>query len=234
MIRVILFDIDGTLMHSGGAGRMAMVQAFEEVFGIPDAFDGIGMSGKTDPQILNEAFEKHGLTGDPVKNEQFKHRYFELLQENIRMDLPLKRVFPGVKELLERLHREKEVLVGLLTGNWEQGARIKLGYFGLWDYFPFGAFGDDSMDRNELLPFAIRRAERLLDARGRPAPIAPKRAVVIGDTPSDVRCAKVHGAKAVAVATGSYSKAQLESAGADLVLENLEKPAKILDWIWQV
>ncbi len=228
MSRVVLFDIDGTILLSGGAGKRGMEQAFEEIFGVPDAFANIPMSGKTDPQILQEAFREHGISATHEQVEQFKKRYFELLEQNIRKDLPNKGVFPGVKELLLRLKGMDDVHVGLLTGNWRRGAEIKLGYFGLWDYFEFGAFGDDSIDRNELLPFALERFHKMKKTHPE---VGPERVVVIGDTPNDIRCAHVHGARAVAVATGHYSVEELAAKGADLTLKNLENPDIIIDWI---
>jgi phosphoglycolate phosphatase-like HAD superfamily hydrolase len=125
-------------------------------------------------------------------------------------------VLPGVEALLDEFESQPVVSVGLLTGNFEAGARIKLGHFDLWDRFPFGAFGDDHDDRNALVPIALARAR----AAG-VAETAPDRVVVIGDTPLDIACAHAHGARAVAVATGSYSADQLRAAGADLVVDTL-------------
>ena len=206
-----------------------MEQAFEEVFGISGAFKGITMSGKTDPQILQEALAKHRLSAAPEQVERFRSRYFELLSRNIQRDLPNKQVFPGVKHLLQTLQDRPEIHLGLLTGNWKEGARIKLGHFGLWDFFEFGAFGDDSIDRNELLPFALRRFHEMrgdLDRR-----LGPEQVVVIGDTPNDVQCAHVHGARAIAVATGRYDREELAAGGADLVVTDLRDTRSLLNWI---
>jgi phosphoglycolate phosphatase-like HAD superfamily hydrolase len=125
-------------------------------------------------------------------------------------------VLPGVEALLEELESQPGVSVGLLTGNFEAGARIKLGHFDLWKRFPFGAFGDDHDDRNALVPVALASAR---DAGVEAA--SPDRVVVIGDTPLDIACARAHGARAVAVATGSYSSDELQAAGADVVVPTL-------------
>ncbi len=225
-MKIFLFDIDGTLLHSGGAGKEGMVAAFAEVFGIANGFDGIPMSGKTDPLILQQGLEKCGLQATSAQVAQFKSRYFEFLAQKIEQELPNKQVYPGVFKLLERLHTHPSVRVGLLTGNWRRGAEIKLRHFGIYHFFEFGAFGDDAVDRNELLPFALKRCQECLQ-KG----ITPGQVVVIGDTPSDIQCAQVHGAKVLAVATGKYSVSELHREGANWVVKNLADVEQILAWI---
>lgn len=225
-MKIVLFDIDGTLLHSGGAGKNAMVQTFEELFHIKDGFNGISMAGKTDPLIIRTAFEKHGITPAPDIVEKFKKRYFELLGKNIKLSYARKKIYPGVSELLAELDIHPEIKMGLLTGNWREGARIKLSYFNFYRYFSFGAFGSDSIDRNELLPIALKRCD-ICNGNG----LTEKDVVVIGDTPNDVQCAKVHGALSLAVATGTYSVADLYNSGADLALENLSDVQRITNWI---
>lgn len=223
-MKIVLFDIDGTILHSGGAGRLAMIQTFNELFNIPNGFDGISMAGKTDPLIIELALEKHNINAEDKEIEHFKNRYFELLSENISKDLPEKRIYPGVNELIKKLDGNPEIKLGLLTGNWERGAKIKLGHFDLNKYFSFGAYGSDSINRNDLLPIALKRCEEFNN-------IQPKNTVVIGDTPKDVECATVHGALSLAVATGSYSVQNLRDEGADWAVDNLTDHSKIIDWI---
>ncbi len=215
-MRVILFDIDGTLLHSGGAGKRGMTQAFAEVFGAPDGLANIQLGGKTDPQILEIALANHNVTTDRNGKDKFKERYFELLEVLIEQDLPGKGLYPGVEEVLSRLGDADDLKLGLLTGNWQRGAQLKLGHFDLRKYFGFGAFGDDAFDRDELLPFALDRCRR----DGELEPLADQ-TIVVGDTPSDVRCAQVHGAKALAVATGHFSFDELKASGANWIFEDL-------------
>ncbi len=135
----------------------------------------------------------------------------------------VKDVMPGIRELLDALQRRDDVALGLLTGNFIEGARIKLEYFDLWKYFPCGAFGGDSADRNDLVPVAIRRARE-----AGCADVEPPRVIVVGDTPNDVECARVVGATPVAVATGLYSVDQLRETGADIVFKDLSDTAAFL------
>ena len=225
-MKVVLFDIDGTILHSGGAGRLAMIQAFEEMFGISNGFDGISMAGNTDPLIIKMALEKHDIENVEEKIDQFKLKYFVLLSENIKRNLPEKRIYPGVEIILEEMLEHSDIILGLLTGNWNEGAKIKLGHFDLYKYFPFGAFGSDAFDRNDLLPIALDRCSLCKNIG-----ITAKDVIVIGDTPNDVKCAKVHGARALGVATGSFSKVFLKEVGADLAVQNLSDYKYILNWI---
>lgn len=224
-MKLILFDIDGTLLETGGAGTRSMDLAFEEVFAIPDAFEGIGMAGKTDIQIMKEGLRKWGLNSpapaDPRGGEnghvgrlcESYIRHLRVLIEN-----PRKRLKPFIRETLSSLSRMDGVQLGLLTGNLEAGARIKLGPFGLNEFFPFGAFGDDDEDRNKLLPIAAERFNRRNGKK-----IEYGECIVIGDTPRDVECAKVHGARSIAVATGPYPYESLLSSGADMTLRNISE-----------
>jgi phosphoglycolate phosphatase len=226
-MKPILFDIDGTLIHTGGAGRLAMIQAFEEIFGITNGFGGISMAGKTDPLIMQMAFNKHNIEASEQQINRFKRRYFELLAEYIKKDLPQKQIYAGVVELLENLHSNKQIILGLLTGNWIEGARTKLSYFQLNDYFKFGAYGSDSIDRNKLLPIALARCGECAKHN-----IKTEQVVVIGDTPHDIACAKVHGARALAVATGRHSVDVLKEKGADLAVQDLSDYRGIIRWIF--
>ncbi len=216
MTKLLLFDIDGTILNSGGAGKRAMVQAFEEVFGVKDGFRGIHMSGKTDPLILREALEQVGMPFEPNRAEDFKRRYFELLAVEIEKPNAFKKLMPGILELIRHLHGTDDVELGLLTGNWRRGAELKLGHFGLMDYFSVGAFGDDSEDRNQLLPFAL---ERFKKEHGQP--VEAKNVYVIGDTPRDVQSARPYGAKTVAIATGTYSIDDLRAEKPGFIFRDL-------------
>jgi phosphoglycolate phosphatase-like HAD superfamily hydrolase len=223
MTKVILFDIDGTLVLTGGAGVRAMGRAFEDVFSIPDAFANIPMPGRTDAGILTHAAVAHGIHTDSAELERFRSVYCAHLRDELHHPGPRKGVMPGVRSLLDTLTGRGDVYVALLTGNYEESARAKLEYFDLWRYFPCGAFGDDAPERTRLLPRALAR----IHACGGPA-VHPAESVVIGDTPLDVACAAASGARSLAVATGSYDADALRASGADVVLEDLADTEHVL------
>jgi phosphoglycolate phosphatase-like HAD superfamily hydrolase len=217
MHNLVLFDIDGTLVLTGGAGVRAMTRAFEEVVGHPRALEGIPVAGRTDWVILSDAVQRVGRDLDGVLFRRLREHYLARLREEI--ELPgrgVNAVMPGVRGLLDRLHARDDVWLGLLTGNFVEGARIKLEHFDLWKYFRCGAFGDDASDRNALVPFAVERARR----DGLPD-IAADRVLVVGDTPHDVACARAAGAIPIGVATGGYSVDDLRRSGADIVFDDL-------------
>ena len=218
-MRLILFDIDGTLIDSGGAGVRSLDLAFKKVFSVENAFHGISMAGKTDSQIIKEALAKHGLSMDGNMNALIEAYLFHLKQE-IRNDR--KHTKPGIFEILELLSPMKDIGLGLLTGNLEQGARIKLDAFHLNKYFPYGAFGSDDEDRNKLLPVAVRRFEELFEEKPR-----IEESIVIGDTPRDVECAHIYGAICIGVATGPYTFDELVEAKADYVVKDLSDPTNL-------
>lgn len=221
---LLLFDIDGTLLLSGGAGKRALNQAFEELFDVAGGFDGIPVAGRTDPLLFNDALARQGMTAAADQRARFHDRYCELLAETIRSPLPRKGLMPGVRELLAGLENRAGLRSALLTGNYARAARIKLEYFGLWQHFACGAYGDDAASRDELVPVAMTRARgRGIDIR------SPAQVVVIGDTPLDIRCARAAGAWSVAVATGPFDEAELQSHGADRVLPDLADTAGCID-----
>lgn len=222
---LLLFDIDGTLVLTGRAGVRAMVATFESLFGVADAFAGISMGGRTDSWLVSQAFTRAGVPDTPGNHARFRDGYVPRLAEEILLPgTGTKGVMPGVRALLEAARTHPGLHLALLTGNYRDAAVIKLGHFLLWDYFGWGAFSDDAADRNLLVPIArVRAAERgVPDA-------ACARVVVIGDTPHDVACAAVAGARSIAVATGGHSIEELVRAGADVVLDDLSDTARVLD-----
>ena len=217
MHNLVLFDIDGTLVLTGGAGLRAMTRAVETILGHPEALEGIPVAGRTDRIILTDVLRRIGHDLDEPLFQQLRAQYVAFLSEEIH--LPghgVKAVMPGVRPLLDRLRHREDVWLGLLTGNFVEGARIKLEHFDLWKYFRGGAFGDDAADRNALVPFAVARARE----EGLPE-IPADRVLVVGDTPHDIACARAVGAVPVAVATGGYTVAELRGSGADIVFEDL-------------
>src|SRR5262249_12539808 len=152
--RLILFDIDGTLVLTGGAGVRAMTLAFDELFAVPDAFRGIPMPGRTDAGILTDAAAAHGVA-DASRLVRFPETYIRHLTHELEKPGPRKGVMPGIRALLDTLSARDDVHLALLTGNFEAAAQLKLQYFDLWRYFRGGAFGDDAPERNRLLPRAV-------------------------------------------------------------------------------
>jgi phosphoglycolate phosphatase len=219
-VTIVLFDIDGTLIRTGRAGSRAMNRAFEDRFGIARAFDGTQMAGRTDRWILEDAAARAGVTLDSAAIERFSSRYFERLLEALHEPTTnSKEVLPGVRALLDVVASPPlagSVFPALLTGNCEQGARIKLEHFDLWRYFRCGAFGDEVHDRNELFSVAMSR----IRACGGPAAL-PRDVLVVGDTALDVACAAAAGARSVGVATGPSDARALKDSGADFVFDDL-------------
>jgi phosphoglycolate phosphatase len=229
-VTTLLFDIDGTLIRTGRAGSRAMNRAFEELFGISRAFDGTHMAGRTDMWILEDAATRAGVNLTAASRQDFRARYLECLADALPEPGPhssMKGVLPGVRSLLDVLTApplSDTIFLALLTGNSEDGARLKLEHFDLWRYFRCGAYGDDSADRNALVPFALARARRC----GLPD-LAAAHILVVGDTPHDVACARSVGAVPVAVATGMFSVEQLRAAGADVVFQDLSDTGAFLE-----
>lgn len=223
MTRLLLFDIDGTLLLSGGAGTRALNRTFEDMFGVAGAFTGIAVAGRTDPLILGDALDRAGVAADAAARRKFLARYCEHFEREILCPGPRKGLMPGVRRLLDSLRERPDVACALLTGNIARAARIKLEHFALQRYFACGAYGDDAPRRDDLVPVAVGRARRAgIDVA------SASQAVVIGDTPLDVQCAAVAGARSVGVATGSFTEEELRRAGADAVLPDLTDPNRFL------
>lgn len=228
MTRLVLFDIDGTLVSTMGAGSRAVRRALLEVYGETGPIDGYDFHGRTDPQIVRALLRMAGLDDARIEarmDDLWDVYLRELKHELARPDSDT-RVLPGVRALLDALHDREDDLVALLTGNIEPGARLKLSAVDLWHRFDFGAYGSDHERRDRLPAVAIRRARESsgLTFEGR-------NVVIVGDTPFDVTCGRELGVWAVAVATGKHSVAELEEAGADVVLETLGDTDAALDAI---
>jgi phosphoglycolate phosphatase len=214
---LILWDIDGTILHSTGAGMKALNAALKTVFGVSGSFEGIEFAGRTDPIIIRQIFSRFGIEYSPGNFARYVDGYAAALPGMLAANNA--RILPGVAQILGRAAEHPGVAQGLLTGNLRRGAEIKLGFHGLWSYFPFGAFADDSEIRNELGPHAHRRAK---GHWGADFPV--ERVWIVGDTPHDVACARAFGARALAVATGSSSASDLAAHRPDAVLESLAEP----------
>ena len=223
MTRLLLFDIDGTLVLTGGAGARAMLRAFTDLFGFSDGLGSISMAGRTDAWIVAQMAAAHGIAVGEAEVRAFHDTYLRYLGEEILQPGPRKGILPGVRELLDALASRDDVHLALLTGNYRRGAEIKLGYFDLWRYFSTGAFGDDAHDRNGLLWTAI---DNVIAAGGPRA--RPSETLIIGDTPLDVAVAVAGGARSLGVATGSYDVDTLLESGADAAVPDLSDTAAVM------
>jgi phosphoglycolate phosphatase len=225
MTTVVLFDIDGTILWTDGAGRRAVYRALDDVFGAP-APEGHEFDGKTDPQIVHELMRLTGMSAVEVEHRlpDALARYVELLALELGDADHGDKIYPGVVALLDELETRDDVLVGLLTGNVRDGAMAKLRAVGISpDRFKVGAFGSDHADRPELPAIARSRAEALL---GHAVP--GRDVVVIGDTPADMGCGRGIGARAIGVATGRYSAERLQACDAAAVFRDLSDTAAVM------
>ncbi len=228
--RLVLFDIDGTLLLSDGAGRRAVVAAMADLLPEPERLRGVRFDGKTDPQIVVELLAAAGVEhpDDLDRVALVLERYVHHLERELARPDHRTRVMPGVLPLLERVERTADAVLGLLTGNIQPGARLKLRSAALDpDRFTVGAFGSDHSDRRQLPAVAAARAVPLF---GR----APEGAelVIVGDTPADVTCGQALGARAIGVATGAYAREELEAAGAWAAFDDLSDGEAVWEAIW--
>jgi phosphoglycolate phosphatase len=227
--RLVLFDIDGTLLLTSGAGRRAITEALRDEVNNPAAFAGIRFDGKTDPQIVAEMLEAAGHA-EPSESERVRRlcqRYLGLLARELERATTPTTLMPGVEPLLDRLERVPGVLLGLLTGNLAEGAALKLRSAGIDPTrFRVGAYGSDAAHRAALPDIAARRAEPYF---GRVP--SGSEVVIIGDTPADIYCGTGIAARAVAVATGAYSAIELAACGPHAVFENLSDTELVLEAI---
>lgn len=215
-MKLLLFDIDGTILLTNGAGTRAANRAFEKIYGHPGAMDGVDAAGKTDPLILREMFGNTlSRSYAHAEAEKLFEEYVIFLEEEVG-NSPID-IMPGIPYLLENLSSRKDIMLGIATGNIERGARIKLRRAGLDGHFKTGGFGSDSWNREELIRVAIERAKGLL-TDGEDF----ERIYVIGDTPHDIVHGRASGAVTVAVATGRYSVDELQEHNPDYLFDQLE------------
>ncbi|TWT75491.1 Pyrophosphatase PpaX [Posidoniimonas polymericola] len=221
-MKTCLFDIDGTLIQTGGAGQVAFAQTFDEVFGVDEITNSVSFAGRSDRAIALDLMRSHDIDVNEETWQSFRQGYAARLPAALAACVG--QVLPGVPSLIDALQQRGDVLIGLLTGNLEQTAELKLAHYGLWDHFDFGGFGDVCTNRDDIAAAAVREAVERAPAHCTP----PYTIVVIGDTQHDVTCAHSVGAKAVAVPTGGATADQLRQASPDLFVESLEDVAPIL------
>lgn len=213
--RLVLFDVDGTLLSSGRKGLDSFSEALRRTFGTEGDVASYRFEGRLDPVIVFELMRDAGVPDDVIveRRPAALSLYLDLLEEALSAHPPALK--PGVADLVARVSASSSVVPALLTGNVQRGARIKLTAAGLWDHFHFGVFGDEAPRRVDLGPIALARA---LERTGRT--FSPSETVVVGDARADVECGRAIGARVVAVATGRTSVEELRAAGADIVLSS--------------
>lgn len=220
--RIIFFDIDGTLLASGGAGQQAMEGALIDEFRIQVPFDGVLTAGRTDFGIVTEIFARYDIEPSEEQRQRFRDAYLDRLPGCLEALSGL--ILPGVPELLARLSERDDLTLALLTGNYSKGAWIKLQHFGLDQYFEFGGFGDRHADRNQVAEAARAAAESSLSQ-----PIRGEHCCVVGDTPADIHCARAIGAAAIAVATGVYDREDLDGHEPNHLFDDFSDVTDVLD-----
>ena len=225
---LVLFDVDGTLVNTAGAGRRALEEAFRLAFGLDDiapAASRVRFAGKSDPTIIAEIAREAGLAGSEVERRfpELQSGYLEALRAELARPEPRRRVMPGVRSLLEGLAARPEVFLGLVTGNIEEGARAKLAAFDLNRFFPDGGFASDHPDRAEIARIAHVRLSRRAGLR-----FAAHRVIVVGDTEMDVACAHANGFVAIAVESGWVPREVLAASRPDALFPDLTDSAAVL------
>jgi len=226
MMHICLFDIDGTLIDSGGAGQSAMENTLREQFGQSGPISGISTAGRTDRAIVRDLFVFYGIADTPDHWQRMATAY----PLHLRHQLPRKpgRILPGIRALLQQLAQRDNVVLGLLTGNFRCGAQLKLRHYELETFFEWdwGGFGDDAVERDDVARGVAAELEQSF-----PDPVDFNRVWVIGDTPADIRCGRAIGARVVAVATGSFDAATLAAAQPDHLFADFEDPEPLLNWL---
>jgi phosphoglycolate phosphatase-like HAD superfamily hydrolase len=220
-MHICLFDIDGTLLSSGGAGKAALEASLAEEFDLEPYPETVPYSGRTDRAIAFDLLALHALEPSEANWQRLRAGYLRRLPGFLMRHQG--KVLPGIAGLLQELSRRADVAVGLLTGNIRDGARLKLGHYGLYEHFAFGGFGDHHFDRNDVAREAMEVVRSHLQS-----PVDLACCWVIGDTPLDVRCARSIGARVAAVATGWHSVDELAASEPDLLLSDLSDPDPLL------
>jgi len=219
---ILLFDIDGTLLSSAGAGKDALEKGMVSKFGIDHIVDGLSLSGRTDKGILHDLLRLHGIEHTDASYETMMKAYLANLPESLKSAQG--KILPGIKTMLEDLKTRDDCAVGLLTGNLRAGAKIKLGHFGIFEHFQFGGFGDHHLDRDDVAQEALGEIQVRFGKD-----FSTSKVWVLGDTPLDIKCARAIGAKVLAVATGWHTEKELESHSPDLLFGDLTDTKDVLE-----
>ncbi|MFZ5806923.1 MAG: HAD hydrolase-like protein [Verrucomicrobiota bacterium] len=220
--KLLLWDIDGTLISTAGAGICAFLKAASRLYGMEATIDGIPCAGRTDTKIAVDMLKKYGVEITEPNIQNLLQAYIEELPG----ELPRYqgKVFPGVLEILRQSQQRGDIVTGLLTGNLARGAELKLSHYKIWQYFSFGAFADDSANRNELGPIALKKAHAQYGIQ-----FSPENVYIIGDTPHDIECAQAIHAHSIAVATGGYKSEHLSPHNPTVLWENLQNTSQFFN-----
>jgi phosphoglycolate phosphatase-like HAD superfamily hydrolase len=221
-MHICLFDIDGTLIDTGGAGQHSILHMLEEEFQVSAPIEGIPTAGRTDHSIMVDLFDYFQIPNTSENRQRFEAGYLKLLASNLQTRQG--RVLPGIRSILDHLVQQDHIDLGLLTGNFEQGARQKLTHYDLGHFFEFGAYGDHHADRNDVAQEAVRQ----IQLRHAPELLTQATIWVVGDTPSDITCARAIGAKVIAVATGVFPLEDLRQCEPDYLFEHFEEIQPVL------
>ena len=223
--KVLLFDIDGTLILSGGSGKKSLDIAMAEAFDCKEPVLGVSLHGRTDRGIIRDLLDANSIEPTEENFQKLFSGYFRILEEMlVHAD---GEILPGITDLMHELSSRDDIVLGLLTGNHPHGAKLKLERFDLYRYFQFGGYGHNNADRNEVAQLALDAAIDFLNR-----PVDPKDVWVIGDTPNDIRCARAIGANAVAVATGTFNLNELKAERPDHLFPTLENVHEVMQlWI---
>jgi len=223
---LVLFDIDGTLLSASGAGSRAMISAGRELFHETFTTEGVTFAGGIDALIWRRLCEVNGVDDTLANHDAFRTRYASHLERGLKIGGA--QLLPGAADLVDALEGDGRGTLGILSGNWPETGRMKLAAGGLDPArFPVSAWGDDGHRRSALVPAALDRYERHAGSR-----LDSEAVVIIGDTPSDIACARENGCRSLAVATGGFDRHALSEAGADLVVDDLRGTEELFGWIW--
>lgn len=225
MTKVCLFDIDGTLVSTSGAGKAALEAALMTIFGLAEIRGKVTYSGRTDLAITFDLLQMHELPDDAVSRQRLHQEYLRQLPKFLAQKTG--KVLPGIAGLLDELASQEHIHLGLLTGNLHAGAKVKLGHFDLMKYFAFGGFGDVHLHRDDVARSALAATQTHLQRS-----VEPESVWVIGDTPLDVQCARAIGANVLAVATGMHPIDELASTKPDLLMQDLSDASPLLDALY--